>query len=756
MEKLKILVFKPNDGGCSYYRCISPAKKLEEKFSHAVEIRWDDNPLRMNPENGQVDPNWNFDTIKWADIVWTNNIPNFGAHYLQKVIQVCYDNGKLFHFDTDDLLTELYSGHRLEGLYKEQKLSDFTKEVYRHSHLVTVTQRKFAEYIKEHIGVGVLAVVKNAIDYNLPGWNIPKKPSKKVRIIWAAGIHHEEDVKEFASVPGLVNQLCGKENIEWILLGHPGNPPPGKKKEWQHQVWDNYINKFTKGLKGAKNLKVFPALPPSDYGVYLSEGDIAIAPLQMNKFNDSKCLQKGEQVIMYDGSIKKVEDIKIDDLLLGPDSLPRKVLSLSSGKEEMVRVIPKRNKSFVVTKDHILSLKTNDKVLLRTKEQIINITVNDYLKKNKSFKTNYRLYSTGVDFSNSHNLPLDPYFVGIMLGDGSFKNVPRITTMDEEIRQYFENYCLTNFSGLKIHVDRKKGNKAATYSATKKLFNCHIKNPIMIELGKIGLAGLTGDRKFIPNIYKTASREERLQLLAGLIDTDGSCGSNNTSYTFTNKSKQLTEDVAFVARSLGLHVHPVTEFKVPSICYTTYYRASISGNIDIVPCKLKRKFGAKRKAPRDSLTSGFKIEEVGLGEYYGFKVDGDGLFLLDDFTVTHNSDIKVAECARYKIPLIASNVGCYEDTIVNGKTGYLVPVGAKPIEWAKIIAKVVKDKKHREALGENLQKQFMDQFDLNKVVENRLYLYSEFLKLMKKLHPEGTYNKVWEYPLPENAESVQK
>ena len=66
------------------------------------------------------------------------------------------------------------------------------------------------------------------------------------------------------------------------------------------------------------------------------------------------------------------------------------------------------------------------------------------------------------------------------------------------------------------------------------------------------------------------------------------------------------------------------------------------------------------------------------------------------------SDIKVAEAGRYKIPLVASNVGCYNETIKNGQTGYLIDPDAPKTEWVRILSKLCKDKNHRKELGENL------------------------------------------------------
>jgi glycosyltransferase involved in cell wall biosynthesis len=290
---LKILVVNPNQGGCAYYRSLMPYHKLLELYPDQVEIKFDENPLKLDPktgkfeypgaENGEAPPD-----MKWAHVVLINNINNFGGLYTAKVQEIAHKAGKFVHFDTDDLLTELYDEHHLVDVYKNQGLSELTKNLYYNSHLVTVTQVKFAERIKPFCR-GILAVVKNAIDYRLPCWNQPKSVSKAVRIGWAGGIHHNPDVKIFSAVPHLVNQKVGRENVWWDFYGMP---PPVKdekeRKQWQNQVWNNYKAQLLNGFKGQKNWNTHFALGPHEYGVFYSNMDIAIAPLQMNAFNDSK------------------------------------------------------------------------------------------------------------------------------------------------------------------------------------------------------------------------------------------------------------------------------------------------------------------------------------------------------------------------------------------------------------------------------------------------------------------------------------
>ena len=284
-KKLRILVVPANEGGCAYYRAIMPFEKLQEICSDRVEVRMDKNPLGVDDENGKWQENWEFENLKWCDVVVVSNISNYGGQYTARIIGKAKQFGKFVHFDTDDLLTDLYDDHRLKQVYEEKGLSKITMHMYSSSDLVTVTQGKFAERVKPYVN-GALAVVKNAIDYSLPCWNVPRKPdSKVVRIGWAGGIHHDPDVREFAAVTHLVNQKVGSEKIWWDFYGHPPNVA---KDDWQIDVWRGYKKHLVGAMKGRKNWSIHYAMPPHAYGGMFANMDIAIAPLQMNAFNDSK------------------------------------------------------------------------------------------------------------------------------------------------------------------------------------------------------------------------------------------------------------------------------------------------------------------------------------------------------------------------------------------------------------------------------------------------------------------------------------
>ena len=91
------------------------------------------------------------------------------------------------------------------------------------------------------------------------------------------------------------------------------------------------------------------------------------------------------------------------------------------------------------------------------------------------------------------------------------------------------------------------------------------------------------------------------------------------------------------------------------------------------------------------------------------------------------SEIKVAECGRYAVPLVASNVGCYDEWIVDGETGFLIDPDKGITEWVKVLTKVAKDRKLRERMGRNLKELTDTNFDLNKNVGDRLQMYKDLI-----------------------------
>jgi hypothetical protein len=147
--------------------------------------------------------------------------------------------------------------------------------------------------------------------------------------------------------------------------------------------------------------------------------------------------------------------------------------------------------------------------------------------------------------------------------------------------------------------------------------------------------------KHIPEIYKCNDKQTRLCFLAGLIDANGTCCNNRFALKIQlNKHEQLVQDIIYLARSLGF------------ACYTGIkkgecaWRIVISGRgIQEIPTRIPGKKAVANKPTRNVLVTRIQVEQVGIDEYFGFTLDGNGRYLMGDFTVTHNTcaSISVAE-----------------------------------------------------------------------------------------------------------------
>ena len=335
------------------------------------------------------------------------------------------------------------------------------------------------------------------------------------------------------------------------------------------------------------------------------------------------CHSKGTNILLYDGHFKKVEDITTDDIIMGWDSTPRTVLKTINGIGEMYKIIPNKGDNFIVNEDHYLTLKHT------VTKTIIDIQVKEFLKLKPKGRSLYKLFKTEIDFITGNKLPIVPYFLGLLLGGGSIINNINITTQDFAI----ENEIYKNAKTFNCTVRKEKGNNCYTYYFTN---NYKHNNKLKAEIAKLGLLGHKADSKFIPYIYKTATKKERLELLAGLLDTDGYMYNNN--YDYVSKSKTLANDLAYIARSVGLRATVVPTHKYSQTGRGgKYYRVFISGLTHLIPCKLLHKIAKKTTYNKDPLVTGFKVEYIGLDNYYGFIIDGDHRYVFNDFFVTHNS-----------------------------------------------------------------------------------------------------------------------
>ena len=251
--------------------------------------------------------------------------------------------------------------------------------------------------------------------------------------------------------------------------------------------------------------------------------------------------------------------------------------------------------------------------------------------------------------------PIAPYVLGALIGDGCMgesicDRCIYLCTPDEFIVEKFKSYGYDMSKKYANYID-----SCATYVISN--------NNIVEDIKTLKMNGCTAANKFIPKFYKYSTIEERKELLCGLLDTDGYVDDRG-HLSYTTISKKLAEDVAFVVRSLGGRAsitskkagykdgdgvfHPCNE------AYTIWICTKFNDEIVSLPKKKNR----VKKYGYVEIDKDLKLEKtIVSAEYIGMKegrcisVDNpSGLYMVDDFTVTHNSFALVLALAE---PLMA-------------------------------------------------------------------------------------------------------
>lgn len=348
------------------------------------------------------------------------------------------------------------------------------------------------------------------------------------------------------------------------------------------------------------------------------------------------CFGKGTGIMMADGTCKPVEDIRVGDKLMGADGCSiRRVLELKRGRERMYRFTYNDETCHVFNESHYLCLVATNNKGRRKSGDKIEVSVREWLKWGCDKKRCHAIYRSKVTRFNRFNesLEVPPYILGVWLGDGTTQK-PEITTGDIEIDNAFSDYIRS----VGAIVKRRRNSENSWIIYGSRSHGTKLENPVSKAIRASG-AGM-GDVKRIPQKYLLAEYNDRLELLAGLLDTDGHLNKTGVSYDFIQKNESIARDLCWLARSVGCHATITETLKG---CQTgaagVYWRVTIGRNIDKIPTRLQRfKDRLTCNHQRLNLHFGIKsVEDIGEDDYYGFVLDGDHKFLGSDFTVLRNT-----------------------------------------------------------------------------------------------------------------------
>jgi superfamily II DNA or RNA helicase len=247
-----------------------------------------------------------------------------------------------------------------------------------------------------------------------------------------------------------------------------------------------------------------------------------------------------------------------------------------------------------------------------------------------------------VQFSNK-NYFIHPYILGVLLGDGSVCNgVAGISIHDSQIqiREIVSSLLASDFKLTKRQSYEKC---CPQYYIVKKIKSG--KNEILREIRRLEL-NVKGLFKFIPIEYKYGSIEQRINLLKGLMDTDGSCRKNRTNYHTC--SKRLANDVVELVQSLGGQAF-IKEYDRTKEDKNVEYRVNVK--VNFCPFNLQSKIDQWKPYKRNYASRYIKsVEKTGIEEHVCISVDSpDKTFLLEHYIVTHNTMSSMAYAAKNQL-----------------------------------------------------------------------------------------------------------
>lgn len=343
---------------------------------------------------------------------------------------------------------------------------------------------------------------------------------------------------------------------------------------------------------------------------------------------------RSSQVLLATGKLCLKGDLVEGAELLDDQTRPQVLTHIERRAVPAFEVRPLKGEPFVMGFDQKLfatALKNDSCVLLG---------IADYAKQPRGFRAVFGLVHATLQFP-AKPLHLDPYFLGLLLGDGCFRGIqPCLTTPDPEIVETIYQMAETHQWPLRVmqtpvNLSNAYYFKRGTLGERPALGGQPAQGgrpapgghpaPLKRQLQALGLWGHKSDAKFIPPDYLYAARADRLALLAGLLDTDGYLQSRH--YEIVSASFELADNIAFLARSLGLGV--VEKEKISKD--KRYARLFIYGDFSDLPIRVERKKARSPRPLRNPQKTVFTVHPVGVQDV--FYLGGIETYLAGDLTI---------------------------------------------------------------------------------------------------------------------------
>lgn len=382
-----------------------------------------------------------------------------------------------------------------------------------------------------------------------------------------------------------------------------------------------------------------------------------------------------EQVYTPEG-LRNWGDLQVGDFVFGDDGKPTKITHIPfDGIIDTYKVTLRDGRTVLCSDEHLWNVMIHNRKGIHTLSTKKLLQIYKRERKKSDHNPNGVEYVCSipkngcVDFEYKQT-QIDPYTFGLLLGDGTFRGTSFYLTMlpkdFNELREYIPYECTSQPAddmNHKIHI-----------------------NGLSCILKDYSLINKKSEDKFIPDEYKFNSRDVRLNILHGLIDTDGFVLKKHNCYYISTASKQLADDIVWISRSLGFNASVTVK-------NTKYFNKKTNQYVNCLPSwtvsiysdcklgKLERKTAEQYKSAysksRFDKTRIVNIEYVGKMQSKCITVSNDtGCYLIDDFVVTHNSYYLASNLAKVFILGESKDVSeSVKGTIVAADKTYLIEDG---------------------------------------------------------------------------------
>lgn len=367
-------------------------------------------------------------------------------------------------------------------------------------------------------------------------------------------------------------------------------------------------------------------------------------------------------------------NIRPGDFVIGSDGKPTEVIDIQpQGKKKVYRV--QTSDGFTrCTDEHLWTVRNtiSGRGKWKTVElkELMKRPLRGRAKKEDNGKPKWELPSRPVvEFAPQEALPVDPYALGLLLGDGNLTHdwAPSFSSADPEMLEYMRNYheSLGGRISEKRRGDEDFWTQYLTCAPWESGPRNVMRNPLRLKLRELGLDQKKSVDKFIPTEYFTSRPIDRLALIQGLLDTDGSVRSPGALFHTT--SYDLAVGVQELTRSLGgkasirvkREATPENSGKFASKlkAYDVYLRLPEGMN----PFKLSRKAEQIKAATRWANLTILEVAEDGEEECQCILVENkDGLYITKDFLVTHNT-VSFGNIYGQSVGAMAQQLGISKD-----------------------------------------------------------------------------------------------